>query len=393
MYPVLIVTGPRQVGKTTVLKEKYPHLRYISFDDPDILEYAVSQRGLFFKTYEPPLILDEVQYAPELFRYIKLLADERKKDGLFYMSGSQAFHLMKNVSESLAGRIGIIDILGLSLREISGNSFTRPFLPDKKYLALARQYQRPVGYKQLWEIIHQGSMPRLYTRKFKSREWMQFFRDYVRTYIERDVRALSQIGDERTFSRFLQLAAAQTGQMLNYSKLAAETGKTVATIQHWISILITSGIIFLLKPYSGNIKKRLIKTPKLYFLDTGLCSFLTGWYTAEQLQLGAMNGAIFETFVIGEIIKSYYNAGAGTEQFYYYRDKDQKEIDLIIEENNTLYPIEIKKTANPGSGDIQNFSALKNETRKSLGQGALIYPGDQELYLDKNTKAVPVTMI
>jgi predicted AAA+ superfamily ATPase len=388
MYPAIIVTGPRQVGKTTILKEMYKRLRYLSFDDPDVLDYAVRNGELFFKTYEPPLILDEVQYAPEIFRYIKMYADGAKKTGIFYMTGSQAFQLMKNVSESLAGRVGIIDLLGLSLREITGNTLKRSFLPTGKFLSQAKAHHKPISYNRLWEIIHCGSMPKLYTRKYTNDEWRQFFRDYIRTYIERDLRSLSQIGDERAFMMFMQLAAANTGQMMNYSRIAAETGKTVATIQHWISILETSGLIYLLKPYSGNLGKRLVKTPKLYFLDTGLCAYLTGWYTAQQLQLGAMSGAIFETFVISEIIKSHYNAGRDTSlSFSYYRDKDQREIDLVIEENNVLYPVEIKKNAHPGSADIRHFSALKT------GDGAVIYPGDELVYLTQTIRAVPVTMI
>jgi predicted AAA+ superfamily ATPase len=391
MYPAVLVTGPRQVGKTTVLKQMYPSLEYLSFDNPDTLDYAEQNGGLFFKTWEPPVVLDEVQYAPALFRYIKLIADEKGKNSLFYMTGSQAFHLMQNVTESLAGRIGIVDLLGLSLREICGNSFTKPFLPNKDFFRKMKAPEKPISYKRLWDIIHTGSMPKLYTRKYSNEEWRQFYRDYVRTYIERDVRSLSQIGDERAFMRFMQLAAAGTGQLLNYSRIASETGKTVATIQHWLSVLETSGLIYLLKPYSGNLGKRLTKTPKLYFLDTGLCTWLSGWYTAEQLQLGAMSGHIFETFCIGEIIKSYHNAGRdSTLSFSFYRDREQREIDLVIEENGVLYPIEIKKSVNPSTDDARHFSVLDPE---KMGEGALIYPGDKIQFLTETIRAVPVTMI
>jgi predicted AAA+ superfamily ATPase len=391
---VVLVTGPRQVGKTTVLKQLYPSIEYLSFDNPDTLDYAANNGGLFFKTWEPPLVLDEVQYAPALFRYIKLFVDEAGKNGLFYMTGSQAFQLMQNVTESLAGRIGIIDLLGLSLREICGNTFTQPFLPTEEFFSGMQAHAKHLSYKRLWEIIHQGSMPKLYTRKYSNEEWRQFFRDYVRTYIERDVRSLSQIGDERAFMRFMQLAAAATGQLLNYSRIASETGKTVVTIQHWLSILETSGLIYLLKPYSGNLGKRLTKTPKLYFLDTGLCSWLTGWYTAEQLQLGAMSGPVFETFCISEIIKSHLNAGRDTAlSFSFYRDKEQREIDLIIEENGILYPIEIKKSVKPSTDDIRHFSVLKEASSKKVGEGALIQPGERIQFLTETIRAVPVTMI
>jgi predicted AAA+ superfamily ATPase len=328
-----------------------------------------------------------------LFPYIKLYADEVKKAGLFFMTGSQTFHLMKNITESLASRVGIIDLLGLSLREINRIPSSGAFLPNEQFLSASRKVHKAVKYNRLWEIIHRGSLPRLYTRPCNDESWLQFFRDYVRTYIERDLRSLSQIGDEQAFLRFLRLAAAHTGQELNYSNLASAVGKTTATIQHWISILAAAGIIYLLKPYSGNIQKRLIKSPKLYFLDTGLCAYLAGWYTSSQMQMGAMNGHFFQTFVIGEILKNHYNAGLGAEGFYFYRDKKQKEIDLIIEHNNTLYSIENKMTAKPGSADMADFSILKQVRGKTVGQGALIYPGAEELYLSETVKALPVSMI
>ena len=309
MYPAVIVTGPRQVGKTTVLRKVCADLKYVTLDDPEILEYAKKEGGLFFRTYTPPVVLDEIQYAPELFPYIKMIADETQEKKLFYMTGSQAFHLMKNVSESLAGRIGIIQMQGLSMREITGRTFDTPFLPVSGYIGESDKELKELPQLEVWKIIQKGSMPRLYHEDMNEdgngNMWRRFYGDYVRTYIERDVRALTQVGDETAFMQFMRLLAASTGQMLNYSRIAKEIGKSVDTIKNWVSILKASGIVYLLPPYYNNFNKRIVKTPKIYFMDTGLASYLTGWYTAEQLQFGAMSGNLFETFVISEIIKSY----------------------------------------------------------------------------------------
>ena len=302
MYPAVIVTGPRQVGKTTVLKKLYANLKYVTLDNPETLEYAKKEGGLFFRTFTPPVVLDEVQYAPELFPYIKIIADETRQKSLFYMTGSQTFHLMKNVSESLAGRIGIIQIMGLSLREIKGRAFNMPFLPVSEYLNSSEKDAEDFSQEEIWEIIQKGSMPRLYHADVDDNLWRQFYSDYVKTYIERDVRALTQVGDEIAFLQFMRLLASSTGQLLNYSRIANEIGKSVDTVKHWVSILRTSGVVYLLQPYYHNFNKRIVKTPKVYFLDTGLASYLTGWYTPEQLQFGAMSGSMFETFVVSEIL-------------------------------------------------------------------------------------------
>jgi len=394
LNPAIIVTGPRQVGKTTLLKNLYKDIKFLSFDDIRIMQYASENPKQFFNTNPPPVLLDEVQYVPEIFRYIKMLADEKQTAGMFFMTGSQTFQLMKNATESLAGRVAIIELLGLSLREITNNDFVKPFVPSANYLSEAKKHIKQISHDEIWQIIHKGSMPKLYTADYKQDDWAQFYTDYVRTYIEKDVRALLNIGNERAFMLFLRLLAANTGQMINFSKIAAEIGKEVNTVKSWVSILQNSGIIYILEPYFSNINKRIIKTPKIYFLDTGLCAYLTGWYTAQQLEFGAMSGSIFETFIISEIIKSYRNVGANIQmKFSYYRDKDQKEIDLIIEENGTLYPIEIKKTANPNLSDIANFKVLLNETNKKLGDGCLIYQGDEIVFLKDTVRAIPVTFL
>jgi len=393
MYPAVIVTGPRQVGKTTVLKQVCKGIQYVTLDDPGIMEYAKKESELFFKSYVPPLVLDEVQYAPELFSYIKIIADGKKEKRLFYMTGSQTFHLMKNVSESLAGRIGILQMLGLSLREILGREDSEPFIPTSQYIENSGKKVNTFSHHDIWKIIHRGSMPRLYHEDIDEHFWRQFYGDYIRTYIERDVRALTQIGDHTAFLQFMRLLAAMTGQMLNYSRIAKDIGKSVDTVKSWVSILRTSGIVFLLQPYYNNLNKRIIKTPKIYFLDTGLVNYLTGWYTSEQLQFGAMSGAVFETFVISEIIKGYYNRGYDDLWFSYYRDKDMSEIDLIIESNGVLHPIEIKKTGNPGKQDIKAFDKLEGNEQKPVGEGGIICFSDSLRYLTPRHRVIPIRYI
>ena len=393
MYPAVIVTGPRQVGKTTILKQLYGDIKYVTLDNPETLEYARNEGGLFFKTYIPPVVLDEVQYAPELFPYIKLIADETKHKKLFFMTGSQTFHLMKNVTESLAGRIGIIQMLGLSLREIKERKFSLPFLPVSEYLDESNKDVKDLSQEELWKIIQRGSMPRLYHDNADDNFWRQFYSDYIKTYIERDVRALTQVGDEIAFLQFMRLLAATTGQLLNYSRIANEIGKSVDTIKNWVSILRTSGVVYLLQPYYHNFNKRIVKTPKIYFMDTGLVSYLTGWFTSEQLQFGAMSGSIFETFVVSEILKSYYNKGYDDFGFSFYRDKDMNEIDLIIEHNGVLYPIEIKKTGNPNKQDIKAFTKLDNNGQKAVGEGGIICLSDAIRYLTPKDRVIPLKHI
>ncbi len=390
MYAAVIITGPRQVGKTTVLKKVCKDLDYITLDNPDIMEYAKNETGLFFKTFKPPLALDEVQYAPELFPYIKMIADETQKKKMFFMTGSQNFHLMKNVSESLAGRIGIIHMLGLSLREILGKKRDEPFIPDSSYFKKAAAAMNNLSLLDIWKIIQRGSMPWLYQYDASEDTTRQFYSDYVRTYIERDVRALSQVGDEIAFLQFMRLLAASTGQMLNYSRIANENGKSVDTIKNWVSILRTSGLVYLLQPYYNNFNKRIVKTPKVYFMDTGLASYLTGWYTAEQLQFGAMSGRIFETFVVSEILKSFYNKGFDDFGFSYYRDRDMNEIDLIIDYNGVLYPVEIKKTGSPHKSDIKAFEKLKDNRQKQVGEGGIICMADTIKYLTPENRVIPL---
>ncbi|HZK83520.1 MAG TPA: ATP-binding protein [Desulfosporosinus sp.] len=390
IFSAVLVTGARQVGKTTMLKHMKRDIPYLTLDDPILLQSALEEGGSFFKTTPPPVIVDEIQYAPNLFSYIKMSADESGKKGQFFLTGSQQFEMMKNVSESLAGRIGIINLLGLSLREINHDTFNEIFVPTEEYLAKRRISVEQTDYKEIWKIIHKGSMPAMYEDEF---DGQMFYASYTRTYIEHDVRALTQVGDELKFIKFMTAMAARTSQMLNLSPVAKEIGISVPTADRWLSILISSNIVYLLQPYYNNITKRAVKTPKLYFLDTGLAAYLTKWNTPQVLEVGAMAGAFFETFVVAEVLKSYYNAGVLNPSLYYYRDKDSKEIDLLIEQDGVLYPIEIKKTANPGKEHIENFSVLEKIKGVTVGTGGIVCMYDRSVRINDKNVTIPVTWL
>jgi predicted AAA+ superfamily ATPase len=390
-FPVVLVTGPRQVGKTTLLQNvpATKKLPYISFDKPSEVLSAKTDPETFLALHTPPIVFDEIQYVPDLFPYLKIMADTKRTKGMYYLTGSQQFHLMKNVSESLAGRIGILHLLGLSLRESGGDSFAQPFIPTPDYLKTRNKNARAYTPVELWKIIHCGSFPAVVSG-YSRRE--AFYDTYIKTYVERDVRALAQVGDELQFIQFITVVASRTGQMLNYRDMSRDVGISEPTAKKWLSILVTSGLVYLLPPYSANVGKRVVKTPKLYFLDTGLAAYLTKWTSPDVLASGAMAGAFFETFVIAEILKSYYNAGIEGALFYY-RDKDQKEIDLLIMENGFLHPIEIKKTATPKKQDAAVFRVLDSVTGVQPGCGGVICMSTALGILDKDRYAIPVGFI
>jgi len=353
-----------------------------------LLASAVEQSGTFFKDNPPPVFIDEIQYAPNLFKQIKIIVDRDKTKGQFYMSGSQQFRMMKNVSESLAGRLGLLTLLGLSMREKQGIGFLQPFLPTDEYFSARKHNGKELAYDDVWMNIHRGSMPELYANE--DFDWQMFYGAYVKTYIERDVRELTQVGDEVKFLRFMTVAASSTGQLLNLASLARDVGISQPTAERWLSILVTSNIVYLLRPYSNNIPKRTVKTPKLYFLDTGLAAYLTKWNTPDVLKNGAMAGAFFETFVVTEIIKSYYNKGILELPLYFYRDKNMNEIDLLIEDNGTLYPLEMKKHADPQKKDIAAFEQLDNIPFVKRGPGGVICLYDNLVTLKDNDHVIPV---
>lgn len=384
MFKTILVTGARQVGKTTMLKNIKPNINYITLDDMILNQSAVEDPDLFLKANKPPIIIDEIQYAPNLLRYIKIAVDSSEKKAMYYLTGSQQFNLMKDISESLAGRVGIFNLLGLSLREIKEIDFNEPFLPTEEYLTKRKKYEIQITYDEIWDMIHKGAMPALYQEES---DVDMFYAMYVSTYIERDVRSLTQVGDTLSFLKFMTALASRIGQLLNLNSIANEVGITIPTAQRWLSILVASNIVYVLEPYYNNIMKRAVKTPKVYFLDTGLAAYLTKWKTSEVLETGTMAGNFFENYVIIEIIKSYYNSGELRPPVYFYRDKEKREIDLIIEQNGKLYPIEIKKTANPSKDMIENFKVLENI--KEIGEGAIICMYDKIINLDEKNKVIP----
>lgn len=388
LFKAILITGARQVGKTTMLKNLKPNINYITLDDMILNQSAQEDPNLFLKSNKPPIIIDEVQYAPDLLRYIKIAVDNSEEKAMFYLTGSQQFHLMKNISESLAGRIGIVNLLGLSLREIKEIDFNKPFMPTDEYLKSREEHKIDISYDEIWEIIHKGTMPALYQEESDSE---LYYSMYVNTYIERDVRNLTQVGDTLSFLKFMISLASRIGQLLNLNSVANEVGISLPTAQRWLSILISSNIVYLLEPYYNNIIKRAVKTPKIYFLDTGLAAYLTKWKNKDVLEAGNMAGNFFENFVIVEVIKSYFNTGELRPPLYFYRDKDKKEIDLIIESNGMLYPIEIKKSARPTKEMIENFNVL-NKIGK-VGQGAIICMYDKVQNLDEKNKIIPYTYL
>jgi predicted AAA+ superfamily ATPase len=381
-FKVVLLTGPRQVGKTTLLEHiKEPDRRYVSLDDMEILMMAQEDPAHFFERFPPPVLIDEVQKAPNLFPYIKAIADKSKKKGQFWLTGSQQFHLMKNVSESLAGRAAILDLQGFSQSEKEKDETRPAFIPE-----IPLQTKRPVWTTQkTFDVIVRGSFPQLFDGTPSS----LFYSSYIRTYIERDVREILKISNEHAFLKFLKITAGRTGQVLNYNNVAREIEVSVNTVKSWVSVLETSGLIYLLPPYSRNLTKRAIKTPKLYFLDTGLCCYLTGITTGKMAMDHQINGALFETYAVSEILKSYWHNGERPFA-YFYRDTSGKEIDLILETNGKLWPIEIKQTASPNPKMAQNFDVLSGE---KCGKGALVCTANKFIPMNKDVNIVPVSYI
>lgn len=384
-FPVVLVTGPRQVGKTTLLEMcASEDMKYVSLDDLDVRSLAQSDPGLFIQTYTPPLIIDEIQYALQLFSYVKITVDRGKKNGMFWLTGSQKFHLMQGITESLAGRVAVLDLLGLSNAEINDAAEeSKPFLPINE-IKQAKTLSLMDTYQKIWL----GSFPRVIDNP-DIRDI--FYRSYVQTYIQRDVKDILNITDEMTFHKFLGAIAARTGQLLNYADVARDVAIDNKTVKAWLSVLEASGLIYLLYPYHTNVTKRIIKSPKIYFLDTGLCTYLTKWTTPEALEAGAMSGAIFETYVVAEILKSYWHNGKEAN-FYFYRDTDQKEVDLLIEANNVLYPIEIKKTATPSRTAVKNFDVL-HKLDKEIGHGTVICLTEKNIPISRNVTAISISSI
>lgn len=390
-FPVLLLTGPRQVGKTTLLhKLARKDRRYVSLDDPAARTLAQRDPSLFLQRYEPPVFIDEIQYAPQLLPLIKLSVDRRSsKKSAFWLTGSQQFQLMKGISESLAGRVAIMNLLGLSNRERRKRRLNLPpFLPTRDIVKEREASASHLPLKRVFADIWQGGFPALTSKAVRDRDL--FYSSYLQTYLQRDVRDLAQVGNEAAFLRFLKACAARTAQLLNLSDLARDADIAVNTAKSWLSILQASFQIMLLPPYHSNLTKRLVKMPKLHFLDTGMCAYLTEWSSAETLETGALGGAIFETHVFSEVLKSWWNRGKQA-RFYYYRDKDGREIDLLIHQDRRLHAIEVKKSADPRPEWGRYFEPLG---RLNLGShGCVVCLSREPMPLTERATAVPVGLI
>lgn len=392
-YPVLLLTGPRHVGKTTMLE----HLievegkgrKKVSLDDLTLRELAKTDPKMFFQLYQPPLLIDEVQYAPELFPYIKIMVDERHQPGDFWLTGSQLFKMMEGVQESLAGRVALLHLSPLSQSEIMKRPPEPPFSLELPLLSERQNGRQMLNTPEVFQRIHQGGMPALVTGTYSNASI--FYSSYIDTYMERDVRRLSNDIDSLKFLRFLRSVAARTSQQVNYKGIADDAEIDQTTAKNWLHVLEALGIIFLLEPYSNNVLKRTVSTPKLYFYDSGIVCYLTRWSSPETAMEGAMSGALLENYTVAEIIKTYQNAGQ--EPFlYYYRDKDAREIDLILERDGKLFPIEIKKMASPPKKLTKVFDLI-DKSPLQRGTGAILCMADQLGAFDQNNLIVPISLI
>lgn len=389
-YPVVLVTGPRQVGKTTMLQKlmEGTDRNYVSLDDLNERNLAKTDPEMFLQLHKPPILIDEVQYAPELFVYIKIHVDKYHNAGDFWLTGSQVFKLMSGIQESLAGRVAVLSLTSLSQAEICGGEM-QPFTLDIEELSARRKERTKADTGVIFDRIFRGSMPAIVSEKNSNSQI--FYSSYLTTYIERDVRELSDAIDSLKFLHFITAVAARCGQILNIAEIARDADINQKQAKSWLGVLETLGLIFYLHPYANNMLKRLVKTPKLYFYDTGLVCYLTKWSSAETLQSGAMNGAILENYVVAEIRKTYLNCGKDP-YMYYYRDKDAREIDIILEHDGVLNPIEIKKTANPGSELIKVFKLIDKSSAKR-SKGAVVCMKPELSAIDRENYIVPVWMI
>ena len=388
-YSCILITGPRQVGKTTMLEHIDSNRNVVTLDDLQERNLAKSDPEMFLKMHKAPLLIDEVQYAPELFIYIKIAIDKGAEPGSFWLTGSQSYKLMRLSQESLAGRIAILNLTSLSQHEIYGKDDNIPFDVTLDNLNKRSELNTYANPNEIFNRIWKGAMPGLISEKYTNRDI--FYSSYLSTYISRDVKEETSIENEIKFIDFIRATAARVGQVLNIHSIASDVEISDDTAKRWLNILEKSEIIYYLHPYSNNLLKRIIKAPKLYFFDTGLVAYLTRYSSPEILESGALNGAILENYIINEIKKSYINSGKEI-YMYYFRDKDQHEIDLILEADDLIHPIEIKKTSNPNFSMIKSFDILKKSAIK-VGEGAIICMKDNLTALDRDTLIIPIWCI
>ena len=385
-FPVVMVCGQRQTGKSTMLKHlSAPERKYVTFDDIKTRSLAQNDPELFFEVYGHRLFIDEFQRVPSILLEIKKIVDESNENGMFWLSGSQKFAMMKNVLESLAGRVAVFDMLPLSYDEIVGD-IQGPFCPDVESLKKRRNKKRTMN--EVFEDIFRGGMPKIVNDPSMDRDL--YFSSYMNTYMERDISVLEQVGKLDEFRSFVTYMAASTAQELKYDSIAKAVGISAPTAKEWVSILERSGIIFILRPYFSSVSKRLVKTPKCYFLDTGLAAYLTSWPSPETLENGNAAGAFFETYVVSEILKGYANEGKAPNLFYY-RDVDKREIDLLMLGPSSLYPIEIKKGKNPIRAN-KNFDVL-NRFGLEVHPGLILCNADELFPFDRNAWYCPIGLI
>ncbi len=391
-FRAMVVCGPRQVGKTWLLKRVAAQLggyRSISFDDESLREQARNDPILFLRTHPAPLFLDEVQKVPELFPAMKAVLDADNSRGQFLMTGSQQFQMMKRAHESLAGRIGILRLQGLSKAETEGRPGALPFLPSLDAGRWGRP--APATLRETFGAVVRGGYPECFS--VPQLNVRRYFQSYVETYIERDVRDMVDVSNIGVFRTFMRVCAARTGQLLNYADLARDAGISIPTARTWLSMLEISGIVYILHPYYNNLIKRAVKTPKLYFTDTGLCSHLLGISTADAAIDSPTSGALLETYVVMDICKSHWHAGSDA-QFWFYRDGERREVDLVIESGGRLHPVEIKRAATIRPPDVKRgMGAFRAAARERAGLGAVVFLGDTFGALDPDTALIPVSAL
>lgn len=389
-YSCILITGPRQVGKTTVLCQLMDENReYVTLDDLDERSLAKRDPAMFLQIHATPIMVDEVQYAPELFSYIKMEIDKGAAPGTYWLTGSQAFKLMELAQESLAGRVAILHMSSLSQHEIYGSGICTPFALNLDRLKEREKTNAPADIAQIYDRIWKGAMPGLASGKFSDRD--VFYSSYLQTYIDRDVKEQVLLADPLLFRDFVRAAACRAGQMLNIHDIAQDVGVSDDTAKRWLQVLEKSDVIFFLRPYSNNLLKRTVKTPKMYFFDTGLVAYLTHYSSPEILANGAINGAILENFVVAELLKSYHN-NAKECLLWYYRDSNSNEIDLVIESDGMLHPLEIKRSVNPGSELINAFNLL-DKASVPRGNGAILCMRPKLSAINSENYIVPIWMI
>lgn len=390
-FKAVLVTGARQVGKTTMLKHlaKEQNRTYVSMDHTMARTLAKSDPVLFFQTYKPPIIIDEIQKAPELFEQIKIICDESEERGLFWLTGSQQYQMMKNIRETLAGRIGILELYSLSKNEVEGIAFSNEMDFSLSCLRERQSLTKKNDIIQVFEHIWRGGMPDVIEADAEQRQ--EYFNSYIETYLMRDIAEEGGITDTVRFHKFMKACAALTTEQVNYKTLADSAEISQPTAKEWLRLLQGLGVVYLLQPYANNELRRLVKTPKLYFCDTGLCAYLSMWLTRDTLMNGAASGHYFENYVVIELLKNFAYAPSGVN-LTYYRDANAKEIDVFVEENGIIHPLEIKKSANPDRREVKKYELL-DKVKLERGNGGIVCMCEEVIPIDAKNCFIPCNLI